>query len=61
MLNYSIELDVILLEQFEDFFGIFQNEWTGMGNLFEFLLMGMAIAVLWLLDRGGYCCSVGIN
>ena len=61
MLNSLIELDVILLEQFEDFFGIFQNEWTGIGNLFEFLLAGMAIAGLWLLDRGGYCCSVGIN
>ena len=54
-------MDVILLEQFEGFFGIFQNEWTGIGNLFEFLLTGMAIAGLWLLDRGGYCCSVGIN
>ena len=59
MLNSSIELDVILLEQYEDFFGIFQNEWTGMGNLFEFLLMGMAIAVLWLWNRGGYCLLSG--
>ena len=61
MLNYSVELDVILLEQYENFFGIFQNEWTGIWDLFELLLVDMAIVGLWLLDRGGYCCSVGIN
>ena len=50
MLNSSIELDVILLEQFEDFFGIFQNEWTGMGNLFEFSI-----------DGYGYCSIVAMG
>ena len=62
MLNSSIELDVILLEQFEEFFGIF-SEWMNRyrETCLNFLLMGMAIAVLWLWDRGGYRCSVGVN
>ena len=41
-----------------EFFRMNEPVW---GTCLNFLLMGMAIAVLWLWDRGGYCCSVGVN
>ena len=44
MLNSSIELDVILLEQFEDFFGIFR-----MNELVWETCLNFSI------DRYGYC------
>ena len=62
MLNFSIVIgcDFIgtILRNSLDCFRM--NE-PVLGNLFESLLNGMAIAGSWLWDRGGYCCSVGVN
>ena len=55
MLNSSIELDVILLEQFEEFFGIFQNEWTGIGKPVWIFYWWV-----WLLQYCGYGTGVAI-